>query len=525
MGVQIAHGAGGVAASGHRLATEAALAVLARGGNAIDAAICGALVLTVTCPYACSLAGDMYMLLFEPGDASWSGAVSGLNATGRAPAAATLDRFPGGMPRDGVRSATVPGFLAGAKDALDRYGTLSLSELLAPAIALAEGGFPIHPYFTKNIEDRKALLAKDPAASAAFLPNGEPLEAGSWFVQRDLAEILRLIARDGVETFYRGPIASRIVAASKGLGGLLAESDFAAHESLWQRPISGPFAGHTVWTMPPNSYGVTLLLQLIELERSRIGGSEPNSLEFILDGFAARKSSYAAAAKLIADPGLTEEKTRRILEMAIADSEGSILMDAPPPEAWSSSTTNIVVIDANGWAVSLIESISTPFGAGIVLQGTGIVLNNRMGGFNTDPASPNCVGPNKRPAHTLAPCIVTRDGALTMSIGTPGTVGQTCTLAQFLARVLACGESPAHAIDAARWSADFQGNLIVEDSMPEPLKSTVLAHGARTMPNGWISFGSIKLAMPVPGGFAAYADDRRSAFAGGIQEATKEAMQ
>jgi gamma-glutamyltranspeptidase/glutathione hydrolase len=187
----------------------------------------------------------------------------------------------------------------------------------------------------------------------------------------------------------------------------------------------------------------------------------------------------------------------------------------PPREASDSSTTNIVVIDRNGWAVSLIESISTPFGAGIVLEGTGIVLNNRIGGFNTDPASLNCVGPGKRPAHTLAPCLVTRDGALVMTVGTPGTVGQTCTLAQFLARTLACGQDPAQAIAAARWSADFQGRLIVEESMPEPLKGAALAEGAQAMPTGWISFGSIKLAMPAADGLAAFADDRRSAWAAG----------
>ena len=514
MGVQIAHGARGVVASGHPLATEAALDVLKRGGNAVDAAICGALVLTVTCPYACSLAGDMYMLVFEPGDAGSSGAVSGLNATGRAPAAATIDQFPDGMPRSGVRSATIPGFLAGCFDALDRFGTLPLSELLQPAIALAQGGFAIHPYFTRNIQDRKTLLAQDKSASALFLPGGEALPPGAWFTQPELAEILRRIARDGIQDFYQGAIAKLIVAAIDALGGLFAESDFASHESLWQRPIFGPFHGHTVWTMPPNSYGVTLLLQLLELEKN--GGGDPGSVEFIRKGIAARKKSYAAAAKLIADPTLAEAQVARILEVAIGGAQGNRPTDAAPAEAAGNSTTNIVVIDEQGCAVSLIESISTPFGAGIVIEGTGVVLNNRIGGFNTDPASMNCVAPGKRPAHTLAPCIVTRDGKLAMTVGTPGTVGQTCTLAQVLDRMLACGEAPEDAIQASRWSADFQGRLIVEESMPEALKTAALADGAVAMPTGWISFGSIKLAMPVEGGLAAYADDRRSAFAAGF---------
>ena len=381
---------------------------------------------------------------------------------------------------------------------------------------LAEGGFPVHPYFTKNIADRKDLLAKDAAAAGLFLPDGEPLPAGTHFVQADLAATLAEVARDGVEGFYRGALGKKIVAAIRNAGGLFDKADFAAHSSLWQSPVSGPFHGHTVWTMPPNSYGATLLLQLIELEANNIAGIHPDGLDFIVEGFAARKKSYAAAAKFIADPALAETKLAAVLATVIADSRLPAPGGGKPPEAKDSSTTNIVVVDKDGMAVSLIESISTPFGAGIVLEGTGIVLNNRIGGFNTDPASLNCIAPGKRPAHTLAPCIVTKDGRLAMTVGTPGTVGQTCVLAQILARILACGQTPEAAITAPRWSADFQGKLVVEDTMPARLQAAAVAVGAQPMPAGWISFGSIKLAMPTGDGFAAYADDRRSASAAGF---------
>jgi gamma-glutamyltranspeptidase/glutathione hydrolase len=364
MGVQVAHGAHGIVASGHALATDAALDVLKKGGNAVDAAICGALVLTVTCPYATSLAGDMYMLVFDPR----GGVVSGLNATGCAPAAAALEQFPDGMPRSGIRAATVPGFLAGAADALDRFGTQTLSELIEPAIELAEKGFAVHPYFTKNINDRRDLLAKDAEASALFLPGGEPLKPGAHFVQADLVLTLRALLRDGVESFYRGALATRIVAASRKLGGLFTEADFAAHRSLWQEPVSGPFRGHTVWTMPPNSYGATLLLQLIELEANGIADCDPDGLDFITSGFAARRKSYAAAAKFIADPALGGGPVGKVLAAAIADGRIPSAGPGRPAEAKDRSTTNIVVIDKDGWAVSLIESISTPFGAGIVLD-------------------------------------------------------------------------------------------------------------------------------------------------------------
>jgi gamma-glutamyltranspeptidase/glutathione hydrolase len=190
---------------------------------------------------------------------------------------------------------------------------------------------------------------------------------------------------------------------------------------------------------------------------------------------------------------------------------------AMPSEARDRCTTCAVVIDRAGMAVSLIESISAPYGAGIVLEGTGIVLNNRMAGFNLDPLSANRIAPGKRPANTLAPCLVLKDGRLAMSLGTPGTVGQTCTLAQYLARVLACGEDAAEAAAAPRWSVDFQGKLVVEDTMDEKLSAAVRARNAeaKVMRSGWISFGSIKLAMVSADGFVGVADQRRVATTSG----------
>lgn len=504
MAVQVAHGKAGVVSSGHTLATEAALDVLKSGGNAVDAAICGALVLAVVCPYACSLAGDMYMLIHN------GKRVEGLNATGRSPGAANPALFPDGVDRSGIRAATVPGFLAGAADALAKFGTRTIAQLIGPAITFAEQGFTVHPYFTKNIEERKGLLLRDPEASDLFMPEGVPVQPGATFVQSDLAATLKVIARDGAGAFYHGRITKQIVHACHRVGGLFIDADFAEHRSLWQEPIAAPFYGHDVWTMPPNSYGPTLLLQLIALEAGKVHTAD-SSEALMLQGFAARSAAYRAVARLIADPKLTEDQARALVDEAVARGSMPSPKQKPVSETTSTSTTNIVVIDKDGLGVSLIESISTPFGAGMVIEGTGIVLNNRMAGFTTDPESMNCVAPQKRPAHTLAPCIVTKNGALTMSIGTPGTVGQTCTLAQILARVLARGENVAAAIAAPRWSVDFQGKLIVEDTAPSSLTDAALAAGGGTMPTGWISFGSVKIAAADADGLHGYADDRRCA--------------
>jgi gamma-glutamyltranspeptidase/glutathione hydrolase len=504
---QTAEGRNGIVATGHGLATDVALAVLQDGGNAVDAAATAALVLAVVCPYACTIGGDLYALVFDPK----TGKTAGLNATGHSPHDATLDRFAKGIPGTGPLAATVPGMLRGLADMVDRFGTRDLGTLLQPAIRFAEEGFPVHRQLAANTKDRAELLAKDAAAGALFLPGGRPLAENDHFAQPELAAVLRLVAADGIDAFYIGELPARMAAASAKIGGLLTADDFAAHQSLWQEPIAAPFYGHDVLTMPPNSFGATLLLQLLTLEGEGIGAVDPNSVDFVLKGYEARRSAYRGVARVIADPRWSENKLRTIL--AMTKGGGGDM----PPEARDRCTTCAVVIDRDGMAVSLIESVSAPYGAGVVLEGTGILLNNRMAGFNIDPASDNCVAPAKRPANTLAPCIVTKNGKLVMSVGTPGTVGQTCVLAQFLARVLACGEDAAAATRVPRWSVDFAGKLVVEDTMDEALREAVIAAHpeARVMREGWISFGSIKLAAVTGEGLRGVADHRRVATAAG----------
>ncbi|HVA14770.1 MAG TPA: gamma-glutamyltransferase [Stellaceae bacterium] len=507
MSAQTARGRNGVVAAGHGLASEVAAAVLRDGGNAADAAVAAALVLAVVCPYATSLGGDLYALIYDPK----TGAVAGLNATGCSPQAATRERFASGIPGAGALAATVPGMLHGLDALCRRFGRRDLAALLPPAIRLAEDGFPVHRQLAANTAERAELLAKNAAARALFLPGGAPLKENAIFRQPDLAGVLRAVAVQGVDAFYTGEISQRLARATQAAGGLFAAEDFAAHRSLWQEPIAAPFYGHDVLTMPPNSFGATLLWQLLALEAGKIDRIDPASADFVLQGYAARRDAYRRAARFIADPALAEDKLRQALAAAIA---GQAAAKQPMPgEARDRCTTCVVAIDRDGMAVSLIESVSAPYGSGVVLEGTGILLNNRMVGFDTDADSDNCVAPAKRPANTLAPCLVMKDGKLVMSVGTPGTVGQTCTLAQFLARVLACGEDPAVAASVPRWSVDFQGKLVVEDTMDPVLRAAVMARNPDTkaMREGWISFGSIKLAAHTADGLLGVADHRRAA--------------
>jgi len=502
MSVRTARGTHGIVATGHPLASDAALAVLKTGGNAVDAAVAAAFVLAVVTPYACTLGSDLYLLVSEP-----RGGIAGLNGTGRSPQAARADAFPDGVPPNGIHSATVPGFVRGLADAHARYGRTAFAELVEPAWRHASDGFAVHPTMAANTRERAELLARDPVASALFLPGGAPLPVGAHFVQPDLAVVLRAIAGEGAGAFYTGSLAARMVGAARAAGGLFDAADFAAHESLWQEPMSAPFAGYDVVTMPPNSYGPTLLFQLLVLEKAGIAGVDPASARFVEIGYEARQRAYRLAGPMIADPDGGDERLRGLLFVAAGGGHSDVA-GAPPAEARDRCTTCVVAIDRDGMAVSLIASVSAPYGAGVVLDGTGVLLNNRMAGFAKTAGVANALGPAKRPANTLAPCLVMKGGSLAMSVGTPGTVGQTCTLAQFLARVLARGEDVAAAVAAPRWSVDFDGKLVVEDAFDPAVRDAV---GAAVKPTGWISFGSIKAVWTDADGYAGVADDRRAA--------------
>lgn len=497
--------------AGHSLATVAGVDVLRDGGNAVDAAIAAAAVLAVVCPHACGLGGDLYMLAFDAA----SGETLGLNGTGRSPMAATEAAYAGGVPANGIRSVSVPGMVAGWQAAVERCGTRRLSSLLAPAIGHAAEGIDVNVQLAQNTHQRAALLAKDEAAASIFLPPGEALREGDNLVQVDLARTLQRIAMQGAREVHEGETAAGIARTMAALGGIISAEDLLRHETLWQTPLSARFAGCDIATMPPNSYGLTLLLQLFELERSGIADVDPGGAEFMLRGIAARRHAYAVAAAVIGDPQALEAPSRELLQRAQIGAHTDA--NASAAERGEGGTSNVVVIDREGNAVSLIQSVSAPFGAGVVVPGTGVLLNNRMRGFNTDSGHPNCVAPEKRPAHTLAPCLVGRDGAIWMSVGTPGAAGQTCTLAQFLTRTLAMSQTMPAAIAAPRWSVNLQGVPIVEDSMAAMTRDDVQAQEPATEVNetGWLTFGSIKVAWRGGDILRGAADGRRSAFAAG----------
>jgi gamma-glutamyltranspeptidase/glutathione hydrolase len=499
-----------VVSSGHRLASLEALKVMQNGGNVVDAAIAGAAVLSVVLPYACGLGGDMYVLIREGS----SGKIHGINGTGCSPRAATNDKFLEGIPRRGVKSATVPGMVKGWEDVLLRFGSVELKTLLQPAIKYAENGFNAHSTYISNTKANLDLLRENDYASDIFIPDNKPHPLKAKVRQPALANTLNVIAENGVDEFYNGEIAYKIVHNLEIYGGLLQLQDFSEHETLWQNPISANFCGYDIFTMPPNSWGITLPLQLIELANNNITECDPSSPEFMMKGYLARQAAYRSVANHIGDPRLTETSAIEILNRKISESPNmNYTATEKLQEAGGSDTSNIVVADIFGNAVSLIQSISTPYGSGIVAGDTGVLMNNRMQGFTNNIESRNCVGPSKRPAHTLAPALVLRNDDLYMSLGTPGAPGQTCSMAQFLARVLGCGEDIYTAVAAPRWSVNFKGEPIVENAVNKEFLKNLNIKNQRfeSEKTGWITFGSIKAVVSNKGKLSGVADGRRVA--------------
>ncbi|MBI3091985.1 MAG: gamma-glutamyltransferase family protein [Candidatus Tectomicrobia bacterium] len=519
MQAQVVRGRRGAVSSGHHLASFEAARILRQGGNAVDAAVTAASVLAVVLPHACGLGSDAFLLIYEAA----SQRVHALNASGQSPQGADVARFARGIPRHGLAAATVPGMVSGWQAALRRFGTRSLREVLEPAIGYAAEGFPVHDKLAQIFADMAPALEQDAGAREVFLPQGKPPAAGEILRQPDLAASLRRLADKGSEAFYRGDLARRLVAHSREHGGLFTEEDLARHEPIWQEPLRASFCGSEVLTMPPNSYGLTLLLQLLALEAGGIAACDPDGAAFLRLGMAAREQAYRSGAPAIADPTVGEPAARELLAgllkgVKVPPSGGRAGDGRAGGAAEGTDTSNVLVMDAQGNAVSLIQSVFHPFGCCVVPRATGVVLNNRMLGFRLEEGHPNRLAPGKRPAHTLTPVMVLRDGRPSMVCGTPGGPGQTATLAQFLTRLLAYGQPLGEAASAPRWSVAPGGGFVIEESVaPQVLAELQKADPTlKAAPAGGQPFGSLKAVQREGAGFIAVADFRRDAAAAAL---------
>jgi gamma-glutamyltranspeptidase / glutathione hydrolase len=519
--------------AGHPLAAAAGMDVLRRGGNAVDAAVTMAAVLAVVRPHMNGLGGDAFMLIRE----GRSGRVRALNGSGRSPAAATLASFRArgldAIPDTGLLTVTVPGALRAWAEALRRHGSIPLADALAPAITLAEGGFAVSEKLAADIAAAAPHMT-DEALRAVFLPDGAPPAPGYVLRQPDLARTLQQIARDGVDVFHVGDIGRRIALFMAAENAPLGIEDLADYSPLWQEPIATTYAGFRVLAAPPNSQGAALLLQMNLAELYDLPALGHNSEQYVHTLVELKKLAFAERDRFISDPTFAEIPLDRLISKAFARSLVASFGATPGVEApiaaardasWASGgdegagdgdTVFLGVVDAQGNAVSLIQSLYSAFGSRRMVPGTGVVLHNRGASFTMDTTHVNVLAPRKRPYHTLSPAIVLRpDNSLFMVIGTPGGDGQTQTQLQVFNNIALFGMSPQRAVEAPRWRSFPDGSLLVEDRFPAAAVELLRASGHPVEVSGVLDarLGGAQVIMLLPSGVRAVgADPRREAF-------------
>lgn len=406
----------GIVATSQPLATAAGLEILSKGGNAADAAVAAGAALNVTEPTSTGIGGDMFALFYDVETRK----VTALNGSGRAPAALTLERLKkegitAELPPFHAHTVTVPGACAGWFDLIERHGSLPMAEILAPAIRLAEAGFPVGP-ITSHSWQRGARDQLSSAPNGFELTiNGRGPRPGEIFRNPGLARTLAAVARGGREAFYQGEIAEAILSVVQEAGGCMSAEDLASHSSTWEEPISVTYRGLRVYQCPPNGQGITALIALNILEGfdlSSLGSLSTERLHLMIE---ALRLAFADSSWYVADPVFSNVPVQELLSKEYAN-ERRMLIDrkraALDPKRGtpvaSSDTVYLSVVDQFGNACSFINSNYWGFGTGIVPKGWGFTLQNRGHNFRLDPNHPNALAPRKRPYHTIIPAMITR---------------------------------------------------------------------------------------------------------------------
>ena len=526
-------GRGGMVVAEEKLAAEIGAQILADGGNAVDAAVATAFALSVTFPRAGNIGGGGFMMAHL----QKTGETIAIDYRETAPAAATREMY---LNADGLvdeesvlythKAAGVPGTVAGLLHALENYGTMSRKDVMAPAIRLAAQGYPI-PYFNAAmLAERKDQLSRNEAAKAEFYkPDGTVYLPGETIKRKNLARSLKSISQNGREGFYKGWVAKSIVDDMAANGGLITQADLDAYEVKERAPLIGDYRGYTVHAMPPPSSGGIMLLQMLEMLETRPafsadGDSAPH-LHFLAE---VMRRSYADRAEHMGDAdfvdvpvqGLIAEEYARMRVEDIDDNSASTssnVFAGAPPAFESPDTTQISVIDKDGNMVSNTYTLNLSFGSGIVVPGTGILLNNEMDDFAAAPGAlnsyglvgseANAIAPGKRPLSSMTPTLVFKDGEAFMAIGAPGGARIITAVLQVLLNVIDRGMNIGDATDRPRihhqWLPD---QLLYEPGLSEDTKDLLTEKGHEIAPFEW--YARPQTALVEDGWFYGYTDER-----------------
>jgi gamma-glutamyltranspeptidase / glutathione hydrolase len=462
----------GIVAAEHPLAAQAGAVVLARGGHAVDAAIAANAVMGVVAPMSNGAGGDLFAIVH---DAS-TDAVHGLNASGWAPAGASIDLLTSigmnAMPQHGIHSVTVPGAVAGWMALHERFGRTPIDTILRAAIVHAEEGFPVSEIVALEWQACASQLNSDPAAAGLYLPNGRAPQAGEMFRNPALAQTLRTIARDGSDGFYRGDVAARILECSAERGGRFSPGDFSDYGVEWVAPLTTNYRGWDVFEIPPNSQGIAALVMLNILEAFPIGNYGHGTADALHAMIEAKKLAYADMRRHVADPRFSNVPIEAMLSKAYARERARLIdphraaRDVSEGEMpmHGSDTTYLCTVDAAGNVVSLIQSNFANFGSLVVPKASGFVLQSRGGLFTLDRSHPNALAPRKRPLQTIIPAFMKRDH-LRIGFGVMGGWNQPQAHAQIVSNIVDHGLNLQQALEAPRFvKLTFEGVDVMMES-------------------------------------------------------------
>ncbi len=481
------YAANGMVATSHPLAAAEALAVLKDGGNAVDAAIAGAVLLGVCEPPMTGIGGDCFALIKPAGEER----IVALNGSGRAPMRTDpqalrdegLTRIEPGHPA----SVTIPGAVDGLCRLSERFGRLGLDRSLAPAIRYFEEGVPISPRSAYDVASASEILTPD--ARRHFMKDGRPYRIGEVFAMPGQAEVLRRILRDGSKAFYEGEIAEDILAALREAGGIHDLDDFTSTEATWGEPVSAAYKGFDIFEHRPNGQGATALLLLNILNHFDLASMDPAGVERIHIEAEAQKLAYDARNRFIADPDFANRLEHMLAAetanalAAMIDPKRAMAAAAPLTESFHQDTVLITAADRDGMAVSLIYSLFAAFGSGIASSTFGIMLQNRGSGFNLILGHPNEAGPGKRPMHTIIPAMRAVNGAIDMTFGVMGGHYQPAGHARVQTGLIDLGLDPQQALDAPRFLSDpITGDLQLENGISAEVAAKLAERGHKVAP-------------------------------------------
>jgi len=507
--------ASNVVATSQPLAAQAGLRMLQLGGNAIDAAIAAAAVLTVVEPTGNGLGSDAFALV-------WDGQrLHGLNASGRSPRALTPERFAGreSMPYGGWDSVTVPGAVSGWVALHERFGSLPLTTLLSDAIRYAEEGFSVTPIIAHGWAVSQQRFAERADWSSAFAPDGRTPAAGERWRFGAQARTLSRIAETRGEAFYRGELADAIVAHARSEGALLDHHDLASHQADWVEPIATSYRGHELHEIPPNGQGIAALIALgILRHRPDLMDHPIDSAPWLHLQIEAMKLALADAERWVADPDfMTEVASSDLLDDAYLAARAASIDPqracdpghGTPPRG---GTVYLSAADASGRMISFIQSNYAGFGSGVVVPDTGISLQNRGAGFVLTPGHPNRVGGGKRPFHTIIPAFLTQAGAARCSFGVMGGPMQAQGHVQMTLRMVDHGQNPQTASDAPRWRVGAGRRVALEAGTPSATLQALATLGhdvSATPPEESFGFGGAQLIWRDGEHYVAGSDHRK----------------